>query len=303
MSLHLNPHLRGIGFALAGFTSWVVADALIKFAAESHLAPYQIIGIMSAVAVVVMLFKARRVDAIKALWPKSMKGQIIVALMTLGSNYCNVIALRHLPLTIFYIAVFTAPMLIAILSAYFLKEPLGWLKFLAIVIGFFGVVVAIDPFDVTSGGDLIGYAAAFGSSSCFAVNVTLTRFLTQSESPDSLVFFNSLFQVFVSAVCAVLLVCPPISLPILFILLAMGAFNLGGNFAYTLGVKYAPAATVAPFHYTQIISGTLVAFLVWHEMPKFHFWIGVVIIVATGIYIARTAYKSAQAAQAGIAPH
>ena len=63
----------------------------------------------------------------------------------MANNVCVVIALRHLTLTLFYILVFTAPMVIALLSAVFLREGLPWRKGLAIVAGFAGVVIAVDP--------------------------------------------------------------------------------------------------------------------------------------------------------------
>jgi drug/metabolite transporter (DMT)-like permease len=284
-----DSHLRGILFALGGFTFWVLADALMKLAAEAHLAPYEVVGVMGGVGVLCMLLKTGRTNSIKTLWPSRMKAQIILALLALGSNYCNVIALRHLPLTIFYVAVFTAPMMVAIFSAYFLKEPLGWLKFLAIVAGFAGVIVAINPFGIDlSGTGWIGYAAAFASSVCFALNVTLTRALMQSESTESLVFMNGFVQVIVGVIMAIFLKSETVwSVYIILVLLAAGIMNVGGNFYSTLSLKHAPAATVAPFHYSQIVTGTLVAFLVWHEAPELHFWIGAAMIVATGIYIAR----------------
>jgi len=56
-----------------------------------------------------------------------------------------VVALRHLSLTMFYILVFTAPMVIALLSSVFLREGLTWRKGVAIVAGFAGVVIAVNP--------------------------------------------------------------------------------------------------------------------------------------------------------------
>lgn len=296
-----NLQLRAIGLAIGGFTLWVLTDALMKLAAEAQLTPYQVIGVMGFVTVAAMLAKTRRPEAIRALWPRQLRGQLIVALFTLVTNYCNVIALRHLPFTVFYIAIFTAPMLVAILSFFFLKEPLGWKKFLVIVVGFCGVMIAIRPFggDV-SDADAIGYTAALASAACFAANAVLTRFLTRQESTDSLVFFNGLVLVVVSSVLALFLDSPPMSLYILLILLIAGVLNVVGNFLYTLGVKHAPAATIAPFHYTQIISGALIAFLMWREVPDVYFWGGAVLIVGSGIYIARTSLK---VQQAEIAPH
>jgi hypothetical protein len=70
------------------------------------------------------------------LLPKSPARLVVRSCLDLANNLCVVVALRHLPLTLFYILVFLAPMVTALLAAVFLRERLGWRKMLAIVGGF-----------------------------------------------------------------------------------------------------------------------------------------------------------------------
>jgi drug/metabolite transporter (DMT)-like permease len=61
--------------------------------------------------------------------------------------------------------------------------------------------------------------------------------------------------------------------------------------------KLAPAATVAPFHYSQIITGGLIGYFIWHDVPSLHLLIGAIIIIASGLYIATHARRAGQLAK------
>jgi drug/metabolite transporter (DMT)-like permease len=292
---HSNFPLLGIVLAIANFTIWVIIDAMMKIMAQAGLPSYEIIGAMNAIAAIILilgsLLKTRSIRAAKQLWPEHVWTLLLLALLVLAGNYSCVIALKHLPLTVFYASVFTAPMMIAILAAAFLRETLGWIKFLAIVVGFMGVLIAVIPSRADAlRGDAIGYSAAFGSAAAFAVSIVLTRSLTKSEHPASVVFFNALAQAIAGIVLTPCLGSgPPLSRYLLALLFAAGIFSVVANLAGTLAVKYAPAATIAPYHYTQIITGSVLGFFLWQEKPKPRFWIGVAIIIFTGICIARSA--------------
>lgn len=281
----LSPHLRGIIYAIMGFTLWVVVDALMKLAAEAELPPYEIVGVMGGIAALILAIRAQTKNSIASLWPQNGRGQCLLAAVSIIINYANVVALKHLPLTLFYILAFTAPMMMAILAKLFLKEPLGWIKFLAIVTGFGGVVIAVNPQHI-SGGDATGYIAEMIAASFFAVYIVLSRFLTRKEAPESLVFFNGAVQGLLGLTLTFFQGGGALTTYAILILLAMGCLNLLGNLLTFASVKYAPAGTVAPYHYTQLIAGALIAFLIWHEWPTTHLIAGAAIIIASGIYIA-----------------
>jgi drug/metabolite transporter (DMT)-like permease len=277
--------LGAIGFALAGFTFWVLADSSIKLVGQSGLPPYEMVAFLGLfMAMFLGAYTLVRGDA-QALRPHRLERQIVRACLDMANNVCVVIALRHLTLTMFYILVFTAPMVITLLSAVFLKEGLSWRKGAAIVVGFVGVVIAVDPWASARQGDWIGFAACMICVACFSVNMVWSRVLTRTESPESLAFFSGLVTAAVGFVL-MLFHAAPLTVRLTAGLFAMGLFCAAGTLCFYIAVKHTSAANVSQYHYTQLLTGTLISFLVWHDKPGFFVLVGGSLILASGLYIA-----------------
>jgi drug/metabolite transporter (DMT)-like permease len=277
--------LGAIGFALAGFTFWVLADSSIKLVGQSGLPPYEMVAFLGLfMAMFLGAYTLVRGDA-QALRPHRLERQIVRACLDMANNVCVVIALRHLTLTMFYILVFTAPMVISLLSAVFLKEGLSWRKGAAIVVGFVGVVIAVDPLGSARQGDWIGFAACMICVACFSVNMVWSRVLTRTESPESLAFFSGLVTAAVG-LALMLFHAAPLTVRLTAGLFAMGLFCAAGTLCFYIAVKHTSAANVSQYHYTQLLTGTLISFLVWHDKPGFFVLVGGSLILASGLYIA-----------------
>ena len=160
------------------------------------------------------------------------------ACLDMGNNVCVVIALRHLTLTLFYILVFMAPMVIALLSAVVLGEGLSWKKAAAIGAGFAGVVVAVHPWSSTREGDWIGFAACIVCVTCFSVNMVWWRVLTRTESPESLAFFSGLVTAAVGFFLMTLVHAEPLTFRLTTGLFAMGLFCALGTLCFYTAVKH-----------------------------------------------------------------
>ncbi|MEO6816963.1 MAG: DMT family transporter, partial [Edaphobacter sp.] len=175
--------LRAIGFALAGFTFWVLADSSIKLVGQSGLPAYEMVAFLGLFMAMFLAMYALWRRQVQLLRPQRLKRQVARACLDMGNNVCVVIALRHLTLTLFYILVFMAPMVIALLSAVFLREGLSWKRAAAIGLGFAGVVIAVHPWSSVHEGDWIGFGACMVCVACFSVNMVWSRVLTRTESP------------------------------------------------------------------------------------------------------------------------
>jgi len=277
-----------IGFALAGFTLWVMADSSIKLLGNSGLPAYEVVAFLGLfMAMFLGVYSVVRRDA-QALRPRSVKRQMLRACLDMTNNVCVVVALRHLTLTLFYILVFMAPMVIALLSAFFLREGLSWRRGLAVVGGFTGVVVAVHPWGSARQGDWIGFGACMICVACFSVNMVWSRVLTRTESPESLAFCSGLVTA-TAGFSMMLFHAMPLTLPLTAGLLAIGAFCAAGTLCFYIAVKHTSAANVSQYHYTQLITGTLVSYLVWHDKPGFFVVLGGTLILASGLYIAVSA--------------
>ncbi len=281
--------LTAIGFALAGFTFWVLTDTFVKLVGQSGLPPYEMVaflGLFMAAFLVLYGFARGQQHLLR---PHRLSRQVARACLDMTNNVCVVIALRHLTLTLFYILIFMAPMVTSLLSAIFLREGLSWKKAVAIVAGFCGVIVAVHPWSSAGEGDWIGFAACMVCVACFSTNMVWSRVLTQTESPESLAFFSGIVTAVAGFGLMAFVHAAPLTLRLTMGLFAMGLFCALGTLCFYIAVKHTSAANVSQYHYTQLVTGTLVSYLIWHERPGFYVLLGGSLILAAGLYIAITA--------------
>jgi drug/metabolite transporter (DMT)-like permease len=283
-------HLEAIGFALAGFTFWVLTDTTIKLVGPSGLPAYEVVAFLGLFIAAFLGLHALARRQLRQLWPRNLPRQLVRSGLDLGNNLGVVIALRHLSLTLFYILVFMAPMVTTILSAIFLRERLTWRKSLAILAGFAGVLIAVDPFGAGRHADWTGYAACLLCVICFSINMVWSRVLTQTEMPESLTFFSGLMMAVVGF-ALMLGRAAPVGLGIGGLLVSMGLFCALGTMCFFIALRHTSAANVAQYHYTQLVTGALMAYLVWHRKPTLFMLMGGVLIAGSGLSIAWAASR------------
>jgi drug/metabolite transporter (DMT)-like permease len=278
-------HLEAIGLAVAGFTLFVLADTSIKIAGRSLLPAHEIVAFQGFFTTAFLILYGLLRRNVRDLWPQRPRRLLVRSCLDLCNNFCVVIALRHLPLTLFYILVFASPIVIAILATCFLRERMDLGKAAAILTGFSGVVIAVDPFGSGSQGDWIGYAACAICVGCFATSMVWSRVITQSEGPESITFFSGLVMS-VAGSGAMLWQHGPLNLRLLTVLFAMGVCCTVGSICFFTALKHTTAANVSQYHYTQLVSGSLITYVIWQQKPTLPMLVGGVLIIASGIYVA-----------------
>jgi drug/metabolite transporter (DMT)-like permease len=252
------------------------------------LPPEEIVAFMGIFMAITLALQGALRRRLGNLRPRSVVRQVLRGLLDMTNNVCVVIALRHLSLTMFYILVFTSPMVISLLSALFLRERITPKKALALLVGFGGVVIAVDPFSHVQHIDLIGLASCLVCVACFSVNMVWSRVLTRTEPPESLAFCSGL----ITAMAGLVLTSfhPHPLTPTLWLALGMmGVFCAAGTLSFYFAVKHTSASNVSQFHYTQLITGALISYLVWHDKPGLPMLAGGSLIIVSGLLIALAA--------------
>jgi drug/metabolite transporter (DMT)-like permease len=288
--------LTAIFFAVFGFTCWVLGDSCIKWIGQFGLPPEEIVAFMGFFMALTLAAQAAVRRNQGNLRPRSIVRQLLRALLDMANNVCVVIALRHLSLTMFYILVFTSPLVISVLSASFLSERISPRKALALVIGFCGVVIAVAPRSHEQRIDLIGLLSCLVCVACFSVNMVWSRVLTRTEPPDSLAFCSGL----VTAVAGLALTSlhpHPLTLTLWLALGMMGVFCAAGTLSFYFAVKHTSASNVSQYHYTQLLTGALISYLVWHDKPGLSMLAGGSLIIGSGLMIALAARAPADGVQ------
>lgn len=176
---------------------------------------------------------------------------------------------------------FTAPLFMTALAWPVLNEKVGIHRGLAVVVGFFGVLVLAQPDgDVFSFGLLVALGAGLGT----AVAQVALRQLGRTELPMVTVFYFGLFStLFFSAVVPFVWVWPTWDG-----FLYMAGVGLVGGLAQqfmTRAFALAPASVVGPFNYAGIVWASLFGWLIWDQLPTLHVVAGAAIVIGSGLYI------------------
>ena len=287
--------LNAIGLALAAYTFWVLADTCLKIAGASHLSAYEVLAVVGLAEIVLLLAYALARGTVRDLRPRHPRKQILRSCLDVGNNLCVVVALRHIPLALFYILVFAAPIVTVLLAAAFLDEPLDLRRSLAVLLGFCGVVVAVHP--TRSGwhpGYAVGYLACLVCVLCFSTNIVWSRVLTQDETTQSMIFTSGLVTF---VVCAALSFHnpQPVSAVLAGTLSAVALFGIGGSLCFFLALRHTATANVVQYHYSQLVTGAALAFAIWRERPTLAMWLGALLIAAAGSYTASLSRTAGEA--------
>jgi drug/metabolite transporter (DMT)-like permease len=177
---------------------------------------------------------------------------------------------------------FTVPIFATILGALLLKEPTGWHRWGAVIIGFAGVLIVAQP----GGGHIPFHGAVVGLLAALFVAIVaiLLRQIGRTESAGTTVFWFSVLSV------------PPLGLLYLFqirahdpltwaILAGIGLIGGVGQLALTGAVRFAPVSAVVPMDYSGLVWATLYGWLLFGVLPTPYTWVGAPIIIASGLYI------------------
>ncbi|MDD3287822.1 MAG: DMT family transporter [Alphaproteobacteria bacterium] len=274
--------------ALASFTLWNFSDAGFKLAGESHLPINQIVGITGLFAVLIMFcVSAARGELIK-FKPKNKRLVTIRAIIGMGILICNIIAFSHLPLANFYMIAFTTPFVIAIMAMIFLHERLSLANVLVIIVGFIGIVVAVNPADLLAGGgDFIGYLSAFVGVLFFATSQIMLRPMSQTETPECIIFIGRLVLGAVGC-SSFVFSFEPVSFYMLLVLFGTALIGVSGDIIMVVAMKKGQASVVAPCQYWQIIPGALIGYFVFSDVPSWSLVCGAAIIIAAGLFFMRS---------------
>lgn len=279
-----------IVLAVVGFTCWVLADSCIKWMGQFGLPPYEIVAFMGLFMAATLVLHAGLSRNFASLRPRSVWRQLLRSMLDMANNIGVIVALRHLSLTMFYILVFTSPMVIAILAAIFLGERITAKKAMALVVGFCGVVIAVAPWSHAQRLDRIGVISCVVCVASFSVNMVWSRVLTRTEPPESLAFCSGVATA-IAGLALTSVHARPLTTEMWLVLGMMGVFCAAGTLSFYRAVKHTSASNVSQYHYTQLVTGTLVSYLVWRDKPGMPVMLGGGLILGSGALIAMEARR------------
>ena len=177
---------------------------------------------------------------------------------------------------------FSMPIFATVMGALVLGEPTGWRRWLAVLTGFAGVMIVMQPGSAHF--PLWGALCGLGAALLTATVSILLRTMGRSERPITTVFWFSTLSM-VPLVPVYLLYAQPHEATTWAILMAIGLLGGCAQMAMTYSLANAPVSVVVPMDYTSLIWATLLGWLVFDRLPAPATWIGAPIIIGSGLFI------------------
>jgi len=272
--------LIGIGMMLVAMVIVPVMDATAKYL-SSDFGTLQLVWARYFFHALFLLPIVAWRYGRRALYSHRPFMQLVRGTLLAVSTWLFFAAIARIPLADAIATVFVYPFIVTALSPVILGEPVGIRRWLAVLVGFSGALIVIRPTgEVVNEGILLALAA--GTS--FSFYALFTRKLAGIDPPlVTLTFTGIIGAVGASLFLPLTWVTPEIQHWPLLVFLGLCAAS--GHFLVILAYERVRAATLAPFGYFEIVTATLLGFFIFGDFPDRFTWLGIAIIIASGIYI------------------
>lgn len=216
-----------------------------------------------------------------AVMPSGLKSQIVRGGLLMCSTFLYFSAVALIPLTDALALVFIYPVIVTVLSAVILKEAVGIRRWTAVFIGLAGALIIIRPgFSLIGTGSLL----ALGAGMTYGCYLIATRRLANTAPPIVTLAFTALVGAVVFS-CIVPSFWQSPTARDWGWMVALGGLAAFGHYMIIKAFEYAQASELAPFGYSEIIMTTVLGFVLFGDFPDALTWVGIAIIIASGIYI------------------
>lgn len=276
-----SDNLRGAIFMMLSMAGYVVNDTLMKLVAEDlPLAQSVFIRGLMASALLAM-FAAYKRQLLVRVGGREMKIIMLRAFGEIAATYCYLTALVNMPLANVTAILQSLPLAITFVGAMFLGHKVGWRRYLAIAIGFGGVLIIVRP----GGEDFNSYALWAMAAVVFITLRDLMAAMLDRRTPSMFVaLFTAVGVTLAGGALAAFEPWTPMTSGSFAYLAFAACFILIGYITSISAMRYGEIAFVSPFRYTVLVWALLLGVLVFNDYPDFWTLVGISIVVGTGVF-------------------
>ncbi|MCX4025704.1 DMT family transporter [Endozoicomonas sp. SM1973] len=273
----------GIYCAIFGYFLFSLMDAIGKWLTQTY-SIVEITFFSSLFSLLPVSFMLTKVPLKKLLTTQRPSLHLLRGIIILGLRLTALFAFSLMPLADGFALILTGPIILCIISPFLLGDKNTIYQYLAIGIGFIGVLIVLRPgFTIFN----LGILGALGAATCFALNTVLMKKMSATENKGAMLFYGMSFTILISG----LMIIPSFSMPGLLDLSLFAACGLAAGFAQIFifnALKTVPASTVGAFQYSCIVWGMIIGYLIWQTKPDIFIILGSLFIIASGIAISKT---------------
>jgi drug/metabolite transporter (DMT)-like permease len=274
--------LSGILLTIFSYFLFTLQDASVKWLVVA-LPVWQILFVRSVTIFALCVAVGRGPLLRRSLRSPVLRPMILRNLLLLAAWLCYYTAARDLGLAELTTLYYAAPILITILAGPILKEDVPPLRWIAVVVGFIGVLVATDPFGTGLKLSLPVWLA-LQAAVFWAFSTVLLRKTALEEVTLVQMTISSGFFILFTGLAVTVTWVPP-SLVGVALMVATGLIAGIAQYALFEGMRRAPVSVLAPFEYSSLIWAFALGFLIWGDIPAFQVFIGAALIFSAGMII------------------
>jgi drug/metabolite transporter (DMT)-like permease len=273
--------LIGIGLVSLTYLLFSLLDGSAKWLVGT-LPVIMVVWLRFAIHVLVagaVLFPLRGLSLVKT---KHLRWHLLRALMFMAMTGINFWALQYLQLTVTASIFFTVPLIIAMLGAPLLGEKLDAGRWVAIIVGFVGVLVIVRPGSADFHPAML---ASLVNAILYALFMLMTRRLAAYDSPETIQYLPAVGAAIGLAPFAIAAWQMPATPLEWTVACLTGVLGASGHYLLALAHRYAPSTVIAPFLYQQVFYMALFGYLVFGDVPHPAVWVGAAIVIGSGLYL------------------
>lgn len=279
----LNPRVAAMAYMLTGVAAFSFMDASLKLLTE-HYPSAQVAALRGLAALPVVfawaLYAGGAGQLLRVRWPLHLVRGALSVFMMLTFTF----ALKSLSLAKVYALFFVAPLMIAVFSVFMLRERVTKAQWVAIVVGFLGVLIVLRP--GAEGFAWLGTIAVLGTALAYALSSILVKIIGRTDSTQSMIFWMTCMLA-IGATLIALPVWQPILRPHYLLIGGVAITGAIGQWGITEAFKRGPAASVAPLEYSGLGWVIIIDFAVWSVVPEWRTLAGAAVIIGSGLYLLR----------------
>ena len=272
--------LVGIGLMVLAVMSFAVTDATAKWLG-GHISVFIVVWSRYVVHFLLSLVVFNPWTVPGLLRTRKPGLQILRSALLFATTGLNFLALQFLQLDQTVSIMFSAPFFVALFAGPLLGEWIGARKWAAIIVGFAGILLVAQPGTGIHPAALLSLAAAV----TYALYAITTRMLVPYDATPTTLFYSALVGSIVASLPLPFVWVTPTEPMVYAAMLALGAVAGGGHFMLILAHARAPAATLAPFIYVQILAMVGLGWALFGDVPSLWTLAGAAIVVGSGIYL------------------
>lgn len=277
----MSPNLRGALLMMASMAAFTLNDACIK-ATDNALPLFQLLTLRGIVTTLLICLLARRLGALR--FNLSHRDWMLVALRSaaeIAAAYFFLTALLNMPLANVTAVLQVLPLTVTLGAALFFRDPVGWRRMSAILVGFAGMLLIVRPgpdgFDIDS---LFALAAVL----CVTVRDLATRRMSASVPSMTVTLVASLAVLAFFGIGSMGTDWEPLDMRLTLLVAGASFFVLGGYLFSVMVMRVGDISFVAPFRYTGLLWALALGWLVFGDWPSDLTMLGAIIVVSTGVF-------------------